>query len=91
MIAGEVLPSAESLCRERGSVQGSVPHVHRSRSPALVWEDRTGCGLHRYENREQRMSVISSNIMSTRKLPVPILYTVYSIQYYFFEIIYMSG
>lgn len=49
MPAGEVLPSAESVCREGGGVQGSVPHVHHSRSPALVWEDRTRCGMHRYE------------------------------------------
>lgn len=48
--AGEVLPSEESVCRERGGVQGPVPHVHRSRSPAVVWEDRTGRGMHRYEN-----------------------------------------
>lgn len=46
--AGEVLPSAESVCRERGGVQGPVPHVHHSRSPAVVWQDRTGRGMHRY-------------------------------------------
>lgn len=64
--AGEVLPSEESVCRERGGVQSSVPHVHRSRSPAVVWEDGTGRGMRRYENwaliSTQRSSV-KVNIM----------------------------
>lgn len=48
--AGEMLPSAESSDREGGGVQSSVPHLHCSRGPAVVWQDRAGLGLLRYEN-----------------------------------------
>lgn len=48
--AGEVLPPAESSGREGGGVQSSVPHLHCSRGPAVVWQDRAGLGLLRYEN-----------------------------------------
>lgn len=47
--AGEVLPQAEPSSREGGGVQSPVPHLHRSRSPAVVWQNRTGPGLHRYK------------------------------------------
>lgn len=49
-LADKVLPPAQSNSRKRGGLQSPVPYLYCSRSPAVVWQNWTRPGLHRYKN-----------------------------------------